>query len=250
MKSAFWHKRALSLWAPLLAALLFLFLLPQALWANDNAVVVELFTSQGCSSCPPADALLGELATRPDVIALSFPVTYWDYLGWKDTLANGEFTDRQRAYARKLHLRQVYTPQMVIAGRIDVVGSRTQAVADAIDQASRSPAGPTIGLTHQGDDITVSIAARPALTGEILILPVSRLEQVDIRRGENGGRKIAYHNVVRAIRPIGTYDGSAFAQPLPMASMWLGDADRCAVLLQDEKTGAILSAALIDIPKP
>ncbi|MGB1088960.1 MAG: DUF1223 domain-containing protein, partial [Alphaproteobacteria bacterium] len=116
MKSAFWHKRALSLWAPLLAALLFLFLLPQALWANDNAVVVELFTSQGCSSCPPADALLGELATRPDVIALSFPVTYWDYLGWKDTLANGEFTDRQRAYARKLHLRQVYTPQMVIAG--------------------------------------------------------------------------------------------------------------------------------------
>lgn len=216
--------------------------------ANAKPVVVELFTSQGCSSCPPADAVLGELASQEDVIALSLPVTYWDYLGWKDTLANAAFTKRQRAYAHKLDLRQVYTPQMVIDGQVNVVGSHGDEVAQIIAAQRAAPAGPAIALTHTGDDLTITIAGGTAAPASILIMPVSAFEKVSVGRGENSGRDLGYHNVVRAVRPIGTYDGAPFTKTLTMVSMWMQGADRCAVLLQDQASGAILSAALMDVP--
>ena len=215
--------------------------------ALAKPVVVELFTSQGCSSCPPADEVLGELTKKNDVIALSLPVTYWDYLGWKDTLADPSFTQRQRNYAHQMDLRQVYTPQMVIDGQVNVVGSHGDEVADIITARQNLPSGPPITLSHRGDDMAVAIAPSN-VQANVLILPVSALEEVSVRRGENGGHKLRYHNVVRDVRRIGSYDGTAFAKTLTMVSMWMKDADRCAVLLQDPQSGAILSAAMLDVP--
>ncbi len=233
----------------LATALLGLGLLAQSGASFAKPVVVELFTSQGCSSCPPADEVLGRLAQQEDVIALSLPVTYWDYLGWKDTLADPAFTQRQRRYAQQMHLRQVYTPQMIIDGRVNVVGSHADEVADVITARQSTPAGPAITLTHQGDDMKIAINAS-GLKADVFVLPVNSLVAVAVGRGENSGHTLNYHNVVRAVRPIGQYDGTAFTKTLPMVSMWMKDADRCAVLLQDPQSGAIVSAALLDLTSP
>jgi len=221
--------------------------------AGDTAtpVVVELFTSQGCSSCPPADKLLGDLADRPGVIALSMPVDYWDYLDWKDTLGRAEHTERQRTYAEHLGLPNVYTPQMVVNGTIDVVGSRADAVEAAIRDARRKNAEAQVSLSAQtrGDTIHVEISAsresRANATATILAVPVLSARTVHIKRGENRGKTITYHNVSREIMPVGTWHGEAQTLALAHDEVMIGETDRCAVILQDDRTGAILGATLL-----
>jgi len=211
-------------------------------------VVVELFTSQACSSCPPADQLLGELAETEGVIAISLPVDYWDHLEWTDTLGRAEHSERQREYARKLGLPSVYTPQIVVNGTEDVVGSRAEAVAAAIGTAQHESLGVPIEVSMHGSSFEVRIGGSEEFAGRrarILAVPLLSAETVAIERGENRGKTITYHNVSRALKPIGTWTGEAQTLSLPHDAVMTADADRCAVILQDESSGAILGAALL-----
>lgn len=229
--------------------------LPSGQASADEAVraVLELFTSQGCSSCPPADALLGEYAARPDIVALSMPIDYWNYLGWVDTLSQPEFTDRQRAYSEARGDRQVYTPQIVVNGTAPVVGSRRDAVEQAVDESRPLPV--PLGVEMVGDAIRVAIAAAPEAgpaRGTLWLALYGRKVEVSVGRGENGGRTLTYHNVVRKLRPIAMWKGAAMSVDLPMSEYEKADADGCAVLLQAEtasgQPGAMLGAAHIEQP--
>ena len=211
--------------------------------------VVELFTSQGCSSCPQADEFLRELARRPDVIALSLPVDYWDYLGWKDTLAQPAFTARQRAYASARNDKQVYTPQMVINGRKPIVGSDRVKIESLIAKSVDNGALPVaIGVSETGSAVTVEIgaAADGTSSGEVWLLPIVKAREVAIGRGENKGRTITYVNVVRGMIKLGDWSGHPARFEVPLGSARAGDAEAYVVLLQaaeEAKPGAILGAA-------
>ena len=179
---------------------------------GKRPVVVELYTSQGCSSCPPADALLGQLSTRKDVLAVSLPVTYWDMLGWRDTLASDANTRRQKAYAKELGRGGVYTPQMIVDGANDVVGSRTQAVKSAIAARANDMQAVPVELeaNHQQVHIAVGPAAdHGAHDATIWLFGILPQATVSIGDGENSGRTITYHNVVREIRAVGAVERSA-----------------------------------------
>jgi hypothetical protein len=222
--------------------------------AAEPKAVLELFTSQGCSSCPPADKLLGEYAKRDDVLVLSFNVDYWDYLGWKDTLATPDNTERQRAYASARGDRQVYTPQVVINGREHVVGSNKAAIEAAI---ARGPGLPVkIGLTEKKDAITVSLAKDGAAAhNATLWLVFYRSEvAVPIGRGENTGKTITYSSVVKKLRPIAMWKGDAMSVDLPKSEMAKAKTKRCAVLLQAEteagQPGPVLGAAMLTPVEP
>ena len=161
-------------------------------------VVVELYTSQGCNSCPPADLLLGELAARDDIVALTFNVDYWDYLGWKDTLAQAAHTDRQRHYAASFRSRSVYTPQMVIGGRQHAVGSDAAAVAAAIyaerrRQESMGDAAPALRIEHKDGRILIALAASPnkPTDATVWLVRYEKRREVPIERGENAGNKLS-----------------------------------------------------------
>src|SRR5579871_5924572 len=169
----------------------------------EPRAVVELFTSQGCSSCPPADKLLGELADRKDVLALSLPVDYWDYLGWKDTLASHDYSERQREYAQSRGDQEVYTPQAVVDGSEDLVGSDRAAIETALKQATDKGFPVPIDLSPSDDAMTVKIgaAAGGVNRGTIWLVMYDRSVTVPIGRGENSGRTITYSNVVRKLRP-------------------------------------------------
>jgi hypothetical protein len=218
--------------------------------AGEPTTVLELFTSQGCSSCPPADKLIGELAERDDVLALSFNVDYWDYLGWKDTLATSDNSDRQRAYAAAREDHQVYTPQIVVNGHAHVVGSNKRAVEAAIKDDGGLPV--TIDLLEKSDAITVSIDQASDIVGATTLWVVfyESMVSVPITRGENTGKTIAYSNVVRKIRPIAMWDGGAMSVDLPKSEMANANVKRCAVLLQTETEaglpGRVLGAAMLD----
>jgi hypothetical protein len=217
--------------------------------ASEPKAVLELFTSQGCSSCPPADRLVGEYAKRDDVLALSFNVDYWDYLGWKDTLASPDNTDRQRAYAAARGDRQVYTPQVVVNGGEHVVGSSRSAIETAI---ARSPGLPVkIELTETEDAITVSLdKGATAVDNATLWLVFYKSEvTVPIERGENTGKTITYSNVVKMLRPIAMWKGDEMSVDLPKSEMAKTKTKRCAVLLQAESDGGlpgpVLGAAML-----
>jgi hypothetical protein len=209
-------------------------------------VVVELFTSQGCSSCPPADALLGQLAQRPDVIALAFHVDYWDYIGWKDPFASPALTARQRSYAGALGLRMVYTPQMVVDGRIDVVGSHRREVESAIETSAQQP---KLAVRIEDDGQGGHRAVIPAGDGRepatIWLAVLDREQETRVARGENGGRTLKEFNIVREWRQIGTWTGSAVTLPLDAASG--KDRNACAVIVQAGTTGPILGAAFMKL---
>ena len=214
--------------------------------------VIELFTSQGCSSCPPADKLIGEyVANRPDVLALSYNVDYWDYLGWKDTLASPENTQRQRDYAQARGDGQVYTPQAVIDGRTHAVGSRAPQIEAALDKYADGLPVP-LSLSTTADAITVNIGKTPE--GEmphatLWLVMYAREVTVPIERGENTGRTITYNNVVKKLRPIAMWKGESMSVDLPKSEFKHAGADRCAVLLQTETKdglpGPILGAATL-----
>jgi len=219
--------------------------------AGNVDAVIELFTSQGCSSCPPADKLLGAYADRKDILALSFNVDYWDYLGWKDTLASADNTERQRDYARARGDGQVYTPQVVVDGRTHVVGSSRSAIEAALKKAGdfRVP----IDLSATGDTITATIGKAAADTphATLWLVMYDRSVTVPIGRGENSGRTITYNNVVRKLRPVEMWKGETMSVDLPKSEMTQVKADRCAVLLQTETAGGlpgpIVGAATLDM---
>jgi hypothetical protein len=234
----------------LISAALLLAALMQPAQAEPPRAVVELFTSQGCSSCPPADAVLVELAREPDIVALSFPVNYWDYLGWKDTLAHKAFTERQKAYAHARNDRQVYTPQMIINGTKPCVGSDRAQVEASIKEAagSQSALPLQVGVREQDGIVTISVDETPMAEmrpAEVWVLPVLRTHSVPIERGENKGRTVTYANVVRGLKRVGEWRGGSarFEMPLEAAS---GGGDGYVVLLQtsdQSRPGAILGAA-------
>lgn len=206
----------------------------------DETVVVELFTSQGCSSCPPADALLGEVAKNDNVIAIALHVDYWDYLGWTDEFANPEHTARQRAYSRAIGERTIYTPQMVIGGVDHVVGSNKTLVARAIEKHSNSVMPVDVVLQRTGGTVTVRATGSGALPEMVVYMATySPKETVNVRRGENAGRKLTYHNVVQKIAPIGTWNG----QGTFSASATVSGGAPVAVLVQSGKSGPILGAS-------
>lgn len=216
-----------------------LFTLP-ALAQSTQGVLVELFTSQGCSSCPPADAFLADLTRDPAVIPLALHVDYWDYIGWRDTFAQEGFTKRQRKYAKMNSDRMVYTPQMIVAGQIRVKGHDTAAVMAGI-AATKSPI--TLTLTRQGDDVLISASADQPLPGDILVDLVRYFPKmtVQIERGENRGQAISYHNIVTSWQNVGEWTGKS---PLALTTRATGD-DPIVVILQEEGPGAVLASAVL-----
>jgi hypothetical protein len=234
---------------PLVAAVMFSaaasFFAPLPAAAEAAPVVVELFTSQGCNSCPPADVVLGELARRDDVLPLSFHITYWDRLGWPDTFGLEASTARQRDYAESLGRRGVYTPQMVIGGRIDLVGSQRRRVLEAIELLRGQPEpGPVIAI----EDGALRLAGGEPGACSLWLVAFDRAHDVAIERGENRGRVLRYHNVVREIVELGEWDGSAVSLPLPLERLAAARRDGAAVLVQRKADGAILAARRIDLP--
>ncbi|WP_209000179.1 DUF1223 domain-containing protein [Pannonibacter tanglangensis] len=221
-------------------------LLPVAAMAEPTRVV-ELFTSQGCSSCPPADELLTELSTDRSILALTVPVDYWDYLGWKDTLASTDHSDRQRSYATRRGDRSVYTPQMVINGEQHVIGSDRKAVQDALERAGPLTARVTLGYTADALEIRVDgVLPEGARMATVSILQVSPREEIHIERGENSGRTMVYTNVVRRLQAVGMWSGGQETFRMPRVELRKKGGERCVVLVQiggEEGHGRIIGAA-------
>ena len=213
--------------------------------AQDSPVVVELFTSQGCSACPPADAVLAELAERDDVIALALHVDYWDYIGWKDEFAQPAFTTRQHNYAFAAGERVVYTPQMMIGGVDSINGTDTMALMDGIAAHRAVRPSVRLGLTRAGDVLTISAQAVGRLDGlmSVQLVRYSPEQTVSIERGENAGETIRYVNVVTQWNRLRDWDGSA---PLAL-QMPLTGSDPAVVIVQTvtrgEAPGLIIAAA-------
>jgi len=210
---------------------------------GEPRAVIELFTSQGCSSCPPADKLIGEYAHDPSVVALTLAVDYWDYLGWKDTLAMSGHSNRQRAYAKARGDRQVYTPQAVIDGAQHALGSDKAAIERAIKQVHEQSKGAlTLPVTVErtGDKLTVTVAASENEKGpaEVWLCPISKTVSVTIARGENTGHTFTYSNVVRRWIKLGDWTGKAETYSVPVADFQNGSIDGAAVLVQ----GGVASA--------
>jgi hypothetical protein len=216
--------------------------------AADDArppVVVELFTSQGCSSCPPSDAFLGELSKRSDVIALAFHVDYWDYIGWADPFAKPAYTERQRNYSRTLRQRYVYTPEMVVDGIGHDSGIGRSAIMELIDQA-RGQAAQRIAVTlsdRGAAGISVSVPPMPSSDKlDVWLVTFDPEQKTQVTRGENRGRELIDYNVVRSITLLTQWDGSKAAEwTVPAAR--LGDADGIAVLVQHTDMGTMVGAA-------
>ncbi len=223
----------------------------------EPRAVIELFTSQGCSSCPAADKVLGELTRDPSLVTMSLPVDYWDYLGWKDTLALHGHSDRQRAYAEARGDREVYTPQVVVNGVVHVLGSDKAAIEKAIAE-TRHNAGVLalpVTMTVADGKVTVNVPAATGeqRSGEVWLCPVTSKISVDIGRGENHGHTLTYHNVVRRWVKLGDWNGKAqtFSVPLsemPKGEYTLKDIDRVDVIVQSgvaAKPGLMLGTASI-----
>jgi hypothetical protein len=208
--------------------------------AQPRPAVVELFTSEGCSSCPPAEAFLRELARRSDVLALSFHVDYWDDLGWRDRFGLTEAVQRQRNYARTLHLASVYTPQVVIDGQADYVGSDRASIVRTL-AAARD--GVAVALSLRDGVVSVDLAARPGTAaGDVVLVGYRREALSPIGRGENSGRTLTEINIVRSIRVLGTWNGGATRFEARMDSLPT-DATDVAVLVQPGGQGPIIGAA-------
>lgn len=222
--------------------------------AAGSKIVVELYTSQGCSSCPPADKFLGELAGRDHVLALSFHVDYWNYIGWRDPYSDPKWTKRQQAYGKNLRKRYVYTPQMVIDGRTESVGSQRNQVDRLIARARRDQKL-KISVSHPDRD-TLNIRI-PALAGNsakyegapatIWMVLYDSSHATSVKAGENDGTTITNVNVVRSMSPVGTWRGKALTLSLMLADFGVAGRDGCAILVQEKNIGRILGAANIPL---
>ncbi len=209
-----------------------------AAFAADAAhpLVVELFQSQGCSSCPPANANVLAVASRPDVLALSWEVTYWDYLGWRDTFARQDFTQRQYDYARSLGHDGVFTPQVVVNGRVDGVGAQSGELAALMRQGERGNGGPAVRVS----DTRAEIGAGSGSGQVVLVRYDPALVQVAIHRGENAGETLPHRNVVQQVAYLGTWSGQSRSFDLPAPPR---AGLRTAILVQAGRTGPVLAAA-------
>ena len=213
-------------------------------------VLVELFTSQGCSSCPPADAFAGELRRRDDVLVLSFHVNYWDYIGWRDPFATQETTRRQRAYARTLQIGNVYTPQMVIDGSFQAIGSDVSAVNQAITLAAKHRLASLpveFDLVHRsvlrvkvGDGDYVGSA-------DVFLIQFDDERRTNVLRGENAGHELVNFNVVRDMRKIGMWNGASTQFDIAWSDIADSGFNGCAVLVQAAGQGPVLAVAPLDI---
>ncbi len=215
----------------------------------QTRAVLELFTSQGCSSCPAADKLLGELAADPTLIPLSLPIDYWDYLGWKDTLSDPLHTTRQKLYSKVRGDRQVYTPQMVVNGSLHALGSDRAAIERAIAQSRQNAAlSVPVSISAGNGRLQVAVAGSDGKRGgEVWVAGLAKAITVAIGRGENRGKTITYHNVARRWVKLGAWNGNAESWIVPLRDVAGADIDRAAVLLQTgsaERPSIILGAAL------
>lgn len=209
----------------------------------DGPVVVELYTSQGCSSCPPADAMLHELSARPDVIALALHVDYWDYIGWKDSFGNAEHTRRQQGYARVAQARSIYTPQMVIAGQDHVVGTKAMEVAELIQAHRARPTGVSITVERAGNRLQISGETQLSLPAGTVVQVVRYIPSrtVDITRGENAGAQFEYSNIVTDWDVAGEWSG---AGDLDLSVPVAGSAP-VVVIVQQPGAGAVGPGAIM-----
>ncbi|MBX9759257.1 MAG: DUF1223 domain-containing protein [Beijerinckiaceae bacterium] len=204
---------------------------------QGQLTVVELFQSQGCSSCPPANANVMALSDRPDLLVLSFGVTYWDQLGWNDTFASPQYTARQWDYARTLHHSQVWTPQVVVNGDADVVGIDRRELETLIGHEVHAPNAPTLHASSN----QVTIEAGSGSAAQVLLVRYDpNIVQIPIRRGENGGKTLPHKNVVKELVVLGAWSGKSQSYTLPPARV---AGLKAAVLVQDRTSGRILTAA-------
>ena len=210
--------------------------------------LLELYTSQGCSSCPPADKLMKSYAKRRDIVALSFNVDYWDYLGWKDTLAKRAYSQRQRTYAMKRGDGEVYTPQIVVNGLTHAVGSMPKRIDRAIAVANSERGKPKVPLsvTHKDGKLTISVGGdQPTAvqrSATVWLATVRSKVTVPVKRGENHGQTLTYYNVVHRLTPIGMWSGKKTVIELMDEDVLQGKADNCAILVQFGKGGPIVAA--------
>lgn len=218
--------------------------------------VIELFTSQGCSSCPPADRLAREISLEGRALVLTLPVDYWDYLGWKDTLANPANSARQRAYAMARADRKVFTPQIVVNGRDAAVGGDRGAVEAALRRAGAGALAVPVAVSAKDGRLAVEIGAAPAgaseRRAEVWAFAVERERSVEIGRGENEGRSVTYANVVRHMTRLGAWDGQAARFEIAAADLVQSGGDGLAVLVQagsGGRPGPIVGAARVDVPQ-
>jgi hypothetical protein len=217
-------------------------------------VLVELFTSQGCSECPPADRIVTELAARRDIVALTLPITYWDMLGWKDTFATEANTQRQKAYAKAMSRSALSTPQIVVGGVDQVLGNQRDKVMAAIAARSQDPSQYLIvGILPAAGHVTISIPAASALIrspepdATIWLMRTLGQARVTVGGGENNTRELIYTNVVREVERLGSWDGGAKDITLPIRAE-PGKQDGVAIIVQRRQYGPVLGAAFAQLP--
>ena len=213
--------------------------------------VLELYTSQGCNSCPPADALLGIYAKRDDLVALTLPVDYWDYLGWKDTFASPKFTARQRAYAKERGDGRIYTPQIVVNGIAHVLGRSAADIDRAIAETSARFAASRVPITTRIEGARIVIEAGDAALASgareatIWLAVLQKEAEVPVRSGENRGKSLKYYNIVRELTTVGMWKGKAERFELARDAVKLPDTQSGAVLIQSGTAGPIIGASML-----
>lgn len=218
--------------------------------------VIELFTSQGCSSCPPADELLGLLARQSDVVALAYHVDYWDYLGWRDTLAVPDNTERQQDYNRAFGNRSVYTPQAIVNGRLQMSGAERTSVEGAMRRMAGTDEGMTVDveISYSGDSLIIETGEVDRRIGKahVVLVYFEPVTRVEIGQGENRGRVATYWNSVSGFHSAGKWDGSKTRFELPLSEIARKGAGGCAILVQEMREGGlpgpILGAAILKRP--
>jgi hypothetical protein len=215
--------------------------------------IVELFTSQGCSSCPAADKLLGEMTSDPSLIAISLPMDIWDYLGWKDTLANPRNTARWQGYAKARGDRERYTPQVVVNGAAQALGSDRAAIEKAIEKSRQNEVVMSVPVTaaREGDRLTIALPdGAPATGATVSVWGLAKAVTVMITRGENKGRTVTYHNVVRRFVDLGDWNASTHRWTVPLRDLAGDGVDAAAILVQTgsaDKPSMMLGGALASI---
>ncbi|TBD06789.1 thioredoxin family protein [Rhizobium beringeri] len=212
--------------------------------------VVELFTAQGCSSCPPADAAFRKLVNQGDVIALAYHVDYWNYLGWADTLSSKENTERQYGYARTMGRSNVYTPQAIVNGRGHLAGADLNGINSKIDTFSSEGNGLTVPISAamRGDELEIKIGAGQGKANVVMVY-FDKEKTIDVEKGENSGQKISYLHSVTNVETVGMWDGKATSLTLPASVLQRPQLEGCAILLQsataDGDPAAILGATVV-----
>lgn len=218
--------------------------------AEGRLTVVELFTSQGCPNCPPAQEVMREVGEQENVLALTWPVDYWDFLGWRDTLASPANTQRQRAYNERLGEPGVYTPQMVIDGRIEMVGSRREAVLESIRTIGAAERLDfDVSLTSSGEVCIIGLpeAVLPGRPLKVRAIWYASADEAEITGGDNRNRRFAYTNVVKGAMLVGEWNGGKISFTVPLAEARALGADHFAVILEGENAGPIYGASVMDL---